>query len=52
MQAIREDEYSQKLLSIVTKAQQRMDRLHFLATGIKALSDKLDTLRMSKLGKT
>lgn len=52
MQAIREDEYSQKLLSVITKAQQRMDRLNFVASGIKALADKLDTLRISKLGKT
>lgn len=52
MQAIREDEYSQKLLSIITKAQQRMDRLNFVSNGIKSMADRLDTLRLSKLGKT
>lgn len=52
MQAIREDDYSQKLLSIITKAQERIDRLSFVANGIKSLAEQLKLLQMAKLGKT
>lgn len=52
MQAIREDDYSQKLLTIITKAEERMDRLNFLSNGIKALADQMKNLQVSKLGKT
>jgi hypothetical protein len=48
MQAIKEDEYLEKVFKIKSYAQQRVDRLNFLATTLNRFSDRLDGLQAAK----
>ena len=50
-QAIKEDGYATKLDSIKTYAQQRADRLTYLATSVKNLSDLYINLQRSKINR-
>jgi hypothetical protein len=50
-QAIKEDRYASKLDNIKTYAQQRADRLTYLATSVKNLSDLYINLQRSKINR-
>ena len=50
-QAVKEDSYAIKLESIKTYAQQRADRLTYLASSIKNLSDLYINLQRAKINK-
>jgi hypothetical protein len=50
-QAIREDGYALKLESIKTYAQQRADRLTYLASSVKNLSDLFVNLQRAKISR-
>jgi|TARA_R110001583_G_scaffold84194_10_gene221712 hypothetical protein len=50
-QAIKEDSYATKLDNIKTYAQQRADRLTYLATSVKNLSDLYINLQRSKINR-
>jgi len=50
-QAIKEDAYASKLDNIKTYAQQRADRLTYLATSVKNLSDLYINLQRSKINR-
>lgn len=52
MQATRADDYSKKLLVIITEATQKLDRLEFISSTIKTLADKMRDLRQAKEGRT
>ena len=51
-QAVREDGYACKLESIKTYAQQRADRLTYLASSVKNLSDLFVNLQRAKINRT
>tara|TARA_R110000744_G_scaffold73552_2_gene147250 strand:+ start:2605 stop:3093 length:489 start_codon:yes stop_codon:yes gene_type:complete len=50
-QAVKEDKYATKLDNIKTYAQQRADRLTYLATSVKNLSDLYINLQRSKINR-
>ena len=50
-QAVKEDSYATKLDNIKTYAQQRADRLPYLATSVKNLSDLYINLQRSKINR-
>tara|TARA_Y100000310_G_scaffold321705_1_gene379702 strand:+ start:207 stop:695 length:489 start_codon:yes stop_codon:yes gene_type:complete len=50
-QAVKEDGYASKLDNIKTYAQQRADRLTYLATSVKNLSDLYINLQRSKINR-
>ncbi len=51
-QAIKEDGYATKLDSMITYAQQRIDRLAYLSSSLTRLADRLYHLQMSKSRRT
>lgn len=50
-QAVMEDEYCKKLLTLINKTEQRVDRLQFLSNNIKAISEQLNRLQQAKMAR-
>jgi len=50
-QAIKDDDFAKGLLKLKSYAQQRVDRLTFLATSVKNMSDLFKNLQMAKVMK-
>lgn len=50
-QAVMDDEFCKKLITLISKAEQRTDRLQFLANNIKAISEQLNRLQQAKMAR-
>jgi hypothetical protein len=50
--AAKDDDYCQQLLKLISQKTLKIDRLQFVANGVKGLSGELNRLQQSKAGKT